>query len=114
VGGALPGLVGDEYDQVYANTAIPAGLVVVAASAIDCSSVLVTCPPGGKNLATATLYTAPSGAHVFDAGTLEWNWGLDDAVFGAAGGGLAPPRHYSNPGFQRLTANLLAYLLSVR
>jgi hypothetical protein len=114
VGSVVPGLVGDEYDQVYANTAIPAGLVVVAASAIDCSSVLVTCPPGGKNLATATLYTAPSGAHVFDAGTLEWNWGLDDAVFGAAGGGLAPPRHYSNPGFQRLTANLLAYLLSVR
>jgi len=58
-------------------------------------------------VATATLYTAPSGARVFDAGTFFWAWGLDDDQIIPQ----APTHHFSTPGFQVFTAHLIAYLL---
>lgn len=105
-GAALPGLIGGEYDRVYSDTSSPASLVVLASSPIRC----VNCDAGngGSDIATATLYTAASGARVFDAGTFQWSWGLDDDSFDPH----LPPRPYSSPAIQQFTANLLAYLLA--
>jgi hypothetical protein len=50
----------------------------------------------------------PNGAGVFDAGTFYWSWGLDDEQFDQH----VPAHTASSPGFQRFTANILAYLLA--
>jgi hypothetical protein len=47
--------------------------------------------------ANSALYTAPSGARVFAAGTIQWSWGLDN--FGGT--------TFVDPGVQRVTANIL-------
>ncbi|HLW01574.1 MAG TPA: N,N-dimethylformamidase beta subunit family domain-containing protein [Ktedonobacterales bacterium] len=103
VGEALPGLVSGEFDRVVPNAPAPATRVILASSPVTCTGC-----PGGKSVANATLYTAPSGAKVFDAGTFQWQWGLDDTTFFPASYG----RFYSNVHFQQLTANLIAYLLA--
>jgi hypothetical protein len=48
--------------------------------------------------ANSGIYTAPSGARVFNAGTIQWSYGLDSY------GGTT----FVNAGIQRMTANLLA------
>jgi hypothetical protein len=107
VGSVLPGLVGPEYDRVFNNDRTPAGLVILATSPIQCSAVAELCS-SSANLSNATVYTARSGARVFDAGTFQWSWGLDDMRFDRQ----VPPHAYSTPGFQQFTANILAYLLA--
>lgn len=46
-----------------------------------------------------TIYTAPSGALVFAAGTFQFNWGLDD-------GAESSRTHLVNPAAQRMVRNL--------
>jgi hypothetical protein len=105
-GSVLPGLIGLEYDHVFDNGLTPPALSVLATSPLSCYE---TCPSNGRDIANATLYTATSGARVFDAGTFQWGWGLDDARFDAE---VPPAPHaYSNTGFQQFTVNLIAYLL---
>ena len=106
VGSALPGLVGVEYDRIYHNGATPSSLSILASSPLKCIPSSL-CPSSGIDTAYATLYTAASGARVFDAGTFLWGWGLDNDTFYSS----TSLRTYSNIGFQRFTANLLAYLL---
>lgn len=108
-GQSLPGLVGGEIDRIFSTPAAPYPPTALTASPVACAS----CQSGGPattdtTVANATLYTAPSGAKVFDAGTFQWSWGLDDD---RAWPGLAA-RTYANQGFQRYTANILAYLLA--
>lgn len=135
VGSAVPGLVGGEYDRIYPGLE-PAPLTVIAASPLTCVPTSL-CPPSQADVADATLYTAPSGARVFDAATFIWSWGLSNlrltqtsitiiggesprpavpstppggssAETSMAALGAAPPA--PNADFQKLTANLLAYL----
>jgi hypothetical protein len=105
VGSVLPGLIGPEFDHVYDNGLTPPGLIVLTASTVECKS---TCPSSGHDIANATLYTTRSGARVFDAGTFQWGWGLDDFRFDDQ----VPPHDNSNPDFGPFTANVLAYLLA--
>ena len=47
-----------------------------------------------------TLYRASSGALVFDAGTVQWSWGLNANHDGDSNG--------TNPDMQQATVNLFA------
>jgi hypothetical protein len=104
-GSALPGLVDGEFDRVFHNRFMPPGLIVLATSPVSCKE---GCPSSGEDVAQATLYVAPSGAKVFDAGTFVWSWGLDDEQ----GEPTLVAHAESSPGFQHLTQNLLNYLLA--
>lgn len=63
-------LVGYEWDQVVDNGQTPGGLRVIAASP-------VTDIQGNSQVADTTYYTAPSGALVFAAGSIQWSYALD-------------------------------------
>ena len=100
---SVPGLLGYEVDRSYGQDAAwsrwsPKGLTVLARTWVQ--------PLKLQRLATeSTLYTAPSGAIVFAAGTMQWSWGLDD--WGTPGMRTAR-RH---PDVERITKNLLARFL---
>ena len=51
-----------------------------------------------------TLYQAPSGAHVFATGSIQWSWGLDDYNAPA----LRTAR--SSEAAQQITGNVLKLL----
>ncbi|HEY3512120.1 MAG TPA: N,N-dimethylformamidase beta subunit family domain-containing protein [Kribbella sp.] len=63
-GTAYPGLIGDEADRAYPIAGTPANLQVVAHSPTSCGSK--------HTYSDATYYTVPSGAGVFDTGSIEW------------------------------------------
>ncbi len=73
---SVRGLLGYEVDRSFASDAAwgrfsPKGLTVLARTWVQ--------PLKLKKLVTeSTIYTAPSGAIVFAAGTMQWSWGLDD------------------------------------
>jgi len=105
-GVTIPGTVGGEVDLMQKTGTAPANVVALAASPIECAGG-GGCPRRGTTTANSTLYTAPSGARVFDAGTFQWSWGLDsDSIIQ----GL-PGQNYANADFQKLTDRLFAYLL---
>ena len=87
----LEALLGGEID-VFAR---PTGGVVIAQT---------RAPSAGRHplTATASLWIAPGGAKVFDAGTFSWSWGLDPR-YAAALPGFPAER------FARLTAAILAW-----
>lgn len=62
-GRGIPRLVGYEYDKTFSDQGQPAGVIDVARSPLTCS--------GRQSESDSTFYVAPSGAGVFDAGTLE-------------------------------------------
>ena len=90
-GQALPGLVGDEVDLVSRQP----GAVILGATPVD----LTGHPPG---TAGASAWVTPGGAHVFDAGTFDWSWGLDPRYAAALPG-------FPADSFGRLMADLLAW-----
>ena len=55
-----PGIVGYEYDRVYNNGFTPSGVTVLSNSPVQ------GCCGGYNSFANSTLYTAPSGARVFE------------------------------------------------
>jgi hypothetical protein len=65
LGTALPGLVGPEIDAVQPSYPTPAGIQVLLHSP-------VSCPGGDPAYQDTSYYVAPSGAGVFDAGTIDW------------------------------------------
>ena len=69
---SLPGLVGYEYDKVNRSYPVPPGLDILSASPVINHFKK-------HDAANSTLYTASSGARVFNAGTFQWSWGLDPA-----------------------------------
>jgi hypothetical protein len=97
-GDALPGLLGYEVDAIYGDG--PAGLVRLAHSPFV--------ERGKTRYADMTIYTAPSGALVFAAGSMQWNWGLDDYN--------APAWHPRrvNETAQQVTRNILNRMLAQR
>lgn len=96
------GLLGYEFDGPGARATTPNALVILAASP-------VTDIYGGRDMAMTGYYRAPSGALIFDAGSIWWSWGLDV---------LAPPGAtqsnilHGNPKIQALTANILRAMLN--
>lgn len=104
---SLAGLVGGEYDQVWNTIPTPSAVVKLADSTVVCKPGQDVCDAAGHAESDATIYTANSGARVFDAGTFQWSWGLD-----SWGIGFGKHDHdYANAGFQKFNANLIAYLL---
>ncbi|HET6876019.1 MAG TPA: N,N-dimethylformamidase beta subunit family domain-containing protein [Jatrophihabitans sp.] len=64
-GQMLPGLIGPEIDAVQPAYPTPRPIEVLLHSP-------VSCPAGAPAAADTTYYVAPSGAGVFDAGTIAW------------------------------------------
>ncbi len=90
-GDSIPDMVGYEYDKVWDNGHTPRDLQVLSASPVVNSR-------GVQSTANGAIYTAPSGAIVFTAGTFYWSWKLDDNDY---------QRHGADPRVQRMTANIL-------
>lgn len=107
-GDGLPGLVGYEYDRVDPDYPLPRGVEILAASPV------VNEINGKQDTANATLYTATSGAQVFNAGTFEWSWGLDNSSsiekFWSPGN-KSPHPSLVNKAAQKITANILENFL---
>lgn len=108
VGSSIPDVVGGEYDNISAADLNGYPLMLLAGSPVRCNPGVSACPLDGWAVSNATLYRLPNGVGVFDAGTFYWSWGLDDKPFDSYG----PSVGSSSPGFQRFTANILAYLLA--
>lgn len=70
-GQVLPGLIGNEYEQVDLGVPTPRPIEVLFHSPVTCDK-----RPGFSD---ASYYTTPSGAAVFSAGTQYWICGLDPA-----------------------------------
>jgi hypothetical protein len=100
----LPKIVANEYDRVYNHASFtPTNLEILAQSPVTCRHK--------QDHANMTYYSAPSGAGVFDAGTIHWICTLDQlcpstpaaeamtdkitenvlTVFGAGPAGVAHP-----------------------
>ncbi len=125
-GSVLPGLVGAEFgpasadgetggfDSVFPALGSPPSLTVLAASPVKVlpgdNTPANAAGPGAVPTANATLYTARSGARVFDAGTYWWALGLQNMHADPS----SPGGSYASPDFQRLTSHLLDYLLHAR
>lgn len=65
-------VVGQEADYVHHDYPLPRHLHVLT------SSPFLDVDSGQWFNANSTIYQAKSGAWVFNAGTIEWSWGLDD------------------------------------
>jgi len=105
----IPGIVGYELDQRTSSTA-PA-TTLVGGGVAPCMSQGHVEPgeptPGpGDDRADTTLTTTPSGAIVFDAGTLGWELGLEPVPSASPDAPRAP-----DPRVVQMTRNLLAHVL---
>lgn len=98
-GDRLPGLVGYEYDKVFATFPTPPGLDILASSPVRTIT-------HANDVSNATLYMASSGAQVFDAGSIHWPWGLDS--FDINGG----HKNVVSQAAQRITENILTVFLT--
>jgi hypothetical protein len=100
----FPQLLGHEWDLVTENHVRPPGLIRLSSSTISTPApkhlegALYVTGPATHHL---TLYRHPSGSLVFDAGTAQWGWGLDNAHDAGT-----PPT--AQPAIQQATLNLLA------
>ncbi len=95
-------LVGYEWDKVFNNGRGPSNLQILGVSQ-------ATSVGGKRDHSNTTYYVAPSGALVFDAGSIKWDFALDDLR-------LTPDRwctyqHAPVTGMQKLLANVLAALI---
>ena len=103
----IPGIVGYELD---ARTALsPRQTEVIGGGTAACMfperGEPLSAP--GENLAQTTIYTARSGALVFNAGTLGWELGLEPVPSASPEAPLAP-----NPHLVAITRNLIAHVLT--
>ncbi len=110
----IPGIVGYELDQRTRFT--PRQTKLIGSGAAPCMSR--SSPEGGRltpgaamagpggGLAETTLHTAPSGAIVFDTGTLGWELGLEPVPSASPDAPRAP-----DPRVVQMTRNLLAHVL---
>jgi hypothetical protein len=97
--------LGYEWDEDVDNGFRPAGEIDMSSTTEDVSQLLLTNDEqigGGDATASLTLYRAASGALVFDAGTVQWAWGLDSTHDDADN--VNPP----DPAMQQATVNLFA------
>jgi N,N-dimethylformamidase beta subunit-like, C-terminal len=104
----IPGIVGYELDTTTA--ASPPHTQVIGGGYAPCMGVEAgeRRPARGDNLAQTTMYTAPSGALVFNTGTLGWELGLDPVPSASPDAPRQP-----NPVLVAMTRNLLAHVLAM-
>jgi hypothetical protein len=78
-GDSIANLVGQEFDTFFPDLAQP-DTKVLAHSPVNAEPRPVIDPGAhpSQPIHNATMYTAPSGATVFAAGTFQWSWALDD------------------------------------
>ena len=95
-GASVPGIVGYEMDRLMSNYPMPPNTSYTLLSHSPYTS-----SGGVADYANSSIYQAPSGAWVFAAGTISWNWGLDNFNYT-----LADPR------IQQTTANILNAFLN--
>ena len=105
-GDHVAGIVGYEEDSFMTSYPPPNSANQTLLSASPFTDPSGNCP-SGTCTANSSIYQAPSGAWVFDAGTIAWSWGLDD-VPGILSQGKVDGR------IQQTTANVLnAFLYGV-
>ena len=95
--------LGYEWDEPIDNGFQPAGEIDMSKTCEDVSQLLLDPQSdygAGHACNSITLYKAASGALVFDAGTVQWAWGLDSNHDGDS----TP----TDPAMQQATVNLLA------
>ncbi|MBI3745193.1 MAG: hypothetical protein HY264_01450 [Chloroflexi bacterium] len=90
-GEALPMLLGGELDQLADPTD---GMALTETPIVNTA--------GEPIRPTASLWVSPNGAHVFDAGTFAWTWGLDPRYAAAL-------PDFPGDAFAHLTADILAW-----
>jgi hypothetical protein len=73
-GTSFADLVGNEADRVYPVPGTPRPLQILSSADYSCGGVLTS--------SQSTYYTAPSGAGVFDTGTLRWTCTMLGNCFG--------------------------------
>jgi len=95
------GVLGYEYDSLWKNGHTPHGLVVLAESPVVNTY-------HETQMAYTAYYRAPSGAIVFDAGSIWWGNGLDNFQ---PPGVVASDFFQTNQGISNLTANILHAML---
>ena len=105
---AIPGIVGYELDATTA--ASPRGTQVIGGGYAPCMGAEAgeRRPGRGDNLAQTTIYTARSGALVFNTGTLGWELGLEPVPSASPDAPRAP-----NPFLVTMTRDLLARVLAM-
>lgn len=109
-GTSVPGIVGYELDQRTALT--PGGTHLVGGGTAPCMGSNASepgepIPSPADDRADTTLYTAPSGAIVFDSGTLGWELALEPVPNASPDAPRAP-----DPRVVAMTRNLLAHVLA--
>ncbi|MCE9642874.1 MAG: hypothetical protein K8Q97_00965 [Candidatus Andersenbacteria bacterium] len=67
---AIPGMVGYECDKVFSEFPKPNNLEILTTSPVLTMKKV-------PEVCNATIYQAPSGAYVFNAGTIQWSSALD-------------------------------------
>ena len=102
----MPGeTLGYEWDEDVDNGFRPAGEIDMSQTMRDTSRSCCWTTDEDIGSGTAsnslTLYRAASGALVFDAGTVQWAWGLNRTTTGT-------PTIRPSPAMQQATVNLLA------
>jgi len=105
----LFGIVGYELDTT--TVASPRGTHVVGAGYAPCMGVEAGEPRPDRDddVAQTTIYTARSGAIVFNTGTLGWELGLEPVPSASPNAPRKP-----NPLVVAITRNLLAHVLAIR
>ena len=96
-----PNTLGDEFDVDVDNGFRPAGLIDMSSTTIDSPGVFQdygTVLEPGTATNSITLYKASSGTLVFDAGTIQWAFGLDPGAVGSE----------TSADMQQATVNILA------
>jgi hypothetical protein len=85
-GDGIANLIGQEYDRFWSEPGFaPAGTQIVSTSPTKPNlghAVDIYGPPPANEpwppMHNSTIYTAPSGATVLSAGTMQWSWALDN------------------------------------
>jgi len=99
-------IVGWEWDAVADNGRTPAGLRTLSATPVEGDLMSVDGRPStGSALASASVYTAPSGAVVFAAASNLFTWGLDEYGFRLFSDGK--PQGEPDQRIQQLVTNTL-------
>jgi hypothetical protein len=81
IGDTMPGLIGTEYDETSSDPTItPPGLQMLLHT--PAPNYGYSPPLDYPYDWSMTIYQASSGAWVFNAGTNQWSWGLDDYFTG--------------------------------
>jgi hypothetical protein len=97
-GDGVPGIVGYEMDRYFAEFPAPTSTNQTLLS----RSPFVIGGTTTPDYANSSIYQAPSGAWVFDAGTMSWSWALDN-IFGT---------NVEDARIKQTTANLLSAFLT--